>query len=102
MQLLVQASAGAGKSYLLKAIATRCLLKRVRFECCAPTGIAAANIGVEGTSVSAVTIHKLFLLTIGADNALDSKLDFGNANDPWVERLLAMQVLLLDEGQAHE
>ena len=98
LRLIVQADAGAGKSYLLKALAIRCLLKKVGFECAAPTGIAAANVEVEGTDVNAVTIHKLFQMTIGADNELESRLDFDNVNDPWVERLLGAQILLLDEG----
>ena len=97
-RLIVQADVGAGESYLLKAVALRCQLRKLRFECCAPTGIAAANIEVEGTDVAASTIHKFFNLNIGADNQPDTKLDLSNAADPTVNKLMEMQVLLLDEG----
>ena len=101
LHLVVQADAGAGKSYLLKAIALQCLLRRLCVECCAPTGIAAANLEIEGTSIAAVTIHKLFVLTPGLDNRWDTKLNFNNVDDTDVAKLMNMQVLLLDEGRAH-
>lgn len=60
LRLMVQASAGTGKSYLLTAVCIWCLLRRMTFKVGAPTGIAASNIEVPGTDVFATTIHTLF------------------------------------------
>ena len=43
---------------------------------CAPTGIAAANVEIEGTDVGAQTIHDLLDL----NTELESKLDFTKGN----------------------
>ncbi len=48
---------------------------------------------IEGTPVSASTIHNLFDL----DNTYASKLDFSKGNTEKVARLVQMEVLLLDE-----
>ena len=52
--------AGTGKSFLLTTVYLWCLLKRKKVKAAAPTGIAAANVEVEGTDVAATTIHALF------------------------------------------
>ena len=65
----------------------------MKVKAAAPTGIAAANVEVEGTDVAATTIHALFEL----DGELHSKMDFSKLDDPKVAFLLQLQVLLLDE-----
>ncbi len=70
-----------------------CILKKIRVKACCPTGIAAANISLDGTDVGASTVHSLFDL----DGDLTSKLDFSKVDDPKVAALLAMRVLLIDE-----
>jgi hypothetical protein len=59
----------------------------------APTGIAAANVEIEGTDVSANTIHTIFDL----DTEFKTKLDFAKLNNKKVAELMKMDVLLLDE-----
>ena len=78
MRLLVQASAGTGKSFLLTTLFLWCTLQGLRVCACAPTGIAAANIAVEGTDIGATTIHHLFELTTD----LETKLDFEEEGNP--------------------
>ena len=65
----------------------------MKVKAAAPTGIAAANIEIEGTDVAATTIHALFEL----DGELHSKMDFSKLDDPKIAFLLQLQVLLLDE-----
>ena len=66
------------------------------FSCraAAPTGIAAANIEVEGTDVFATTIHNMFDL----NPEYESTLDFTKDGTEKVRRLIDMQVLFLDEA----
>ena len=52
-------SAGTGKSYLLTSVYLWCLVNKKKAKAAAPTGIAAANVEIDGTSVSASTIHNL-------------------------------------------
>lgn len=59
----------------------------------APTGIAAANIEVDGTDIAATTIHALFEF----DAELQTKLDFARADNKKVALLTELQLLLLDE-----
>ena len=59
----------------------------------APTGIAAANVEIEGTDVSATTLHNLF----DFDQDYTSKLDFAKVTNTKVAALIRLQVLLLDE-----
>ena len=93
---IIQASAGTGKSYLLKAICIWCLLHKIPFKAAAPTGIAAANLEVEGTAVVATTIHTLFGLGFDPQK---SRLEWAKGqDDPEVDALLRMQLLLLDEA----
>jgi len=93
LRVMVQASAGTGKSFLLTTVYLWCLCKKMRVRSCAPTGIAAANIDLHGTDVSASTVHSLFDL----DGEMTTKLNFAKVDDPKVAALLAMQVLLIDE-----
>ena len=60
----------------------------------AQTGIAAANIEIEGTEVRACTIHTMFDL----DTESKSKLDFSKLANSQVAGLMALRVLLLDEA----
>ena len=55
LRLMVQASAGTGKSFLLTTVYLWCILNGKNAKACAPTGIAAANVEVEG---NALNIHK--------------------------------------------
>ena len=56
-------------------------------------GIAAANIEIPKTDVSAVTLHNLFEF----DGEYASRMDFAKTTNPKCRDLLLMQVLLLDE-----
>ena len=68
-----KASAGTGKSFLLKSVYLWCLLNKFKCKAAAPTGIAAANVEVAGTDVCATTIHSLFDLD---GDTYKTKLDF--------------------------
>ena len=94
LRLLVQASAGTGKSFLLSTVFLYCIVHGIKTKAAAPTGIAAANIEIEGTDVGATTIHALFDL----DGSFQSKLDFSKRDNLKVKALLEMQTLLLDEA----
>ena len=59
-------------------------------------GIAAANIEIDGTGVSAATIHNVFDL----DSDYKSSLDFSKPSVEKVGALLGLRVLLLDEARA--
>ncbi len=93
LRLLVQASAGTGKSYLLTTIYLWALLRGLRVRCAAPTGIAAANIEITGSDVKATTLHSLYDL----DGELTSRLDFAKISHPKVQEVMLIQVLLIDE-----
>ena len=94
LRLLVQASAGTGKSFLMTTIMLWCIVNDKKARAAAPTGIAASNIEIEGTSVSATTLHAMF----DFDTDLTTKLDFskGSANKK-IKELLELEVLFLDE-----
>ena len=92
-RVLVQASAGAGKSFLLETIGLWCAVNSFPFKACAPTGIAAANVEVPGTDVVATTIHYLFDL----DTDFKTKLDFSKLGNAKVKDVKKMRVLLIDE-----
>ena len=70
-----------------------CIVRGVSARAAAPTGIAAANVEIEKTPVSATTIHQMF--EFDSDNV--SKLDFAKVTHAKVAALIQMQVLLLDE-----
>ena len=57
LRMMVQASAGTGKSFVLTTVFLLCLVHRIKCKAAAPTGIAAANIDLEGTDVGATTLH---------------------------------------------
>ena len=63
---------GTGKSFLLTTVYLWCIVHGLSCKAAAPTGIAAANIEVEGTDVFASTLHNVFDL----DSAYNSNLDF--------------------------
>ena len=101
LRLMVQASAGTGKTFLLTTVALWCKVhgqtrhsEAMVAKAAAPTGIAAANIDLSGTDIAASTVHHLF----GMDSELQSKLDFGKPDDERVRELLRMRVFLLDEA----
>ncbi len=48
LRLMVQASAGTGKSFLLTTVYLWCIVHGKKAKACAPTGIAAANVEIEG------------------------------------------------------
>ena len=100
LRLLVQASAGTGKSFLLTTVYLWCIVKGKKAKACAPTGIAAANVEIEGTDVAATTIHAM----LDMDTDLKTKLDFAKVGHNKVAALLALEVLFIDEargGHAH-
>jgi hypothetical protein len=90
---MVQAGAGSGKSYLLMAVYLWCILNKKKCEAAAPTGIAAANIEIEGTNVRASTIHALCDL----DGKFRTRRDLTKMDDDVVRGLFALDVLALDE-----
>ena len=79
--------------FLLTTVYLWCLLNGKFVRACAPTGIAAANIELEGTKVSASTLHCLF----DFDGSFESRLDFSKTTNEKVGALIALEVLLLDE-----
>ena len=60
LRLMVQASAGTGKSFLLSSVYLFCIVHAFNCKAAAPTGIAAANIEIPRTDVRATTLHALF------------------------------------------
>ena len=93
LRLMVQASAGTGKSFLLTTVFLWCIVNGKKAKAAAPTGIAAANVEIEGTDVCANTIHTMFDL----DTEYKTKLDLAHMNNIKVLALMEMEVLLLDE-----
>ena len=89
----LQASAGTGKSFLLTTVFLWCILNDMNAKACAPTGIAAANIELEGTLVGASTMHNMF----DFDGSYASKLDFNKTSTDKVRALISLQVLFFDE-----
>ena len=81
------------RSFLLTTVFLYCLCRKIKVKAAAPTGIAAANVEVEGTDVNATTIHALLEL----DGELHSRLDFSKLDDEKVAFLMVLKVLLLDE-----
>lgn len=51
LRLMVQASAGTGKSFLLNTLFLYCLVRGLRRKAAAPTGIAAANNEIPRTEI---------------------------------------------------
>ena len=93
LRLMVQASAGTGKSFLLTTVFLWCIVNDKKCKAAAPTGIAAANVEIEGTDVAATTLHAMFDL----DTEFKTKLDFAKLDHAKVAVLMALQVLLIDE-----
>ena len=93
LRMMVQASAGTGKSYVLTSVYLWAILQGINVVAAAPTGIAAANIEVEGTEIAAMTLHNVFDLR----NDMKTGLDLSALTHPKVKKLHAMQLLLLDE-----
>ena len=95
LRLMVQASAGTGKSFLLSTVFLWCLVHGKITKAVAPTGIAASNIEIGGTEVTATTIHALFDL----DTEFVTKLDLSKLDHKKVAALMCLEVLLLDEAR---
>ena len=93
LRLMVQASAGTGKSFLLESLFLWCLCEKLKTKAVAPTGIAAANIGIDGCDVSACTLHYAFDL----DASTKSKLDFAKLSNTKVAEIMTLDVLFMDE-----
>ncbi len=70
-----------------------CLLNGKKVRACAPTGIAAANIELEGTVVSASTLHCFF----DFDGCYESRLDSSKTTNEKVDAVINLDVLMLDE-----
>ena len=69
-----------GRGFLLTTAYLYCILHGKKVRACAPTGIAAANIELEGTGVSASTLHSFF----DFDGSFESRLDFSKTTDETV------------------
>ena len=93
LRMMVQASAGTGKSFLLTSVYLWCILHDLKVAAAAPTGIAAANVDIPGTSVSATTLHNLFEM----DGEWHSQLDYAKLENKKVSTLMGMDVLMIDE-----
>ena len=65
-----------------------CILQGLSCKAAAPTGIAAANVEVEGTDVTATTLHALLEL----DGELKTKLDLAKLDHAKVAALMKLQV----------
>ena len=83
-----------GKSFLLESLFLWCLCENMRTKAVAPTGIAAANIDIEGCDVSACTLHYAFDL----DASTKSKLDFAKLSNTKVAQIMSLDVLFMDEA----
>ena len=83
-----------GKSFLLTTVYLYCLVHKIKVKAACPTGIAAANIEIEKTAVTATTIHNMFEF----DGEYKSRLDFAKLTNAKVADLITMEVLLLDEA----
>ena len=94
LRMVVQASAGTGKSFLLETVFMWCILKGHDVQAAAPTGIAAARLRVRKTKVKAATLYYVFALTV----EMESKLDASNLDDEATQRLAKMTLLILDEA----
>ena len=64
-----------------------CLVHGMECLAAAPTGIAAANIEIDGTDICAATLHSVFDL----DGAYKSKLDFTKPGADKVAAILKMK-----------
>ena len=93
--MMVQASAGTGKSFLLTSIYLWCVVHGMACKAAAPTGIAAANIEIDGTDICAATLHSVFDM----DSHYKSNLDFAKPGVDKVAAILNMKVLFIDEAQ---
>ena len=67
LRLMVQASAGTGKSFLLTTVYLWCIVHGKKAKACAPTGIAAANVDIEG-----ITFHWLYHSVLHKKHAIAS------------------------------
>ena len=97
LRLMVQASAGTGKSFLLTTVYLWCIVNEKKAKACAPTGIAAANVEIEGTEVAAQTIHALLDL----DYELQCKIDFAKLGNPKTSALMSLDVIFIDEAHSN-
>ena len=95
LRMMIQASAGTGKSFLLTSIYLWCVVHGMACRAAAPTGIAASNIEIDGTEICAATLHNVF----GLDSECSSSLDFTKPGVDKVAAILKMKVLLLDEAR---
>jgi len=93
LRLMVQASAGTGKSFLMTTVMLWCIVHGKKAQAAAPTGIAASNVEIEGTDVKATTLHAMFDL----DTDFVTKLDFAKMDSKKVKALMEIEVFLLDE-----
>lgn len=82
-----------GRGFLLTTVYLYCILNGKKVRACAPTGIAAANIELEGSAVSASTLHCFFDL----DGSYESRLDFSKTTNEKVDAVINLDVLMLDE-----
>ena len=75
-----------------------CIVHGLSCKAAAPTGIAAANVEVEGTDVTATTLHALLEL----DGELKTKLDLAKLDHAKVAALMKLQVSQEPQGEALE
>lgn len=91
--VLVSGKAGSGKSHLLKRFVSHLDTQKVKFQLCAPTAIAANNIGGQ-------TIHKLLGLGL-AEESSEKLLKLVKSNKfkyyKTYKFLMDTQILIIDE-----
>merc|ERR1712020_155755 len=83
----------AGKSFLLTTVFLWCLVEGIDTKAAAPTGIAAANVEIQGTQDSATTVHNLFDFT----SEHVSQLDFSTVTQAKMAAPIQLRLFLLDD-----
>lgn len=87
--VFLSGAAGTGKSHLLRFIIQNLQRSNSKFGVCAPTGVAAINVGGS-------TLHSFFGIGLG-QGSLDSLLKKVRKNKPALKRIKETEILLIDE-----
>ena len=77
---------------MLTSLYLWCVVHRMECLAAAPTGIAAANIEIDGTDICAATLHSVFDL----DGAYKSKLDFTKPGTDKAAAILKMKAFVVN------
>ena len=68
LRLVLQATAGTGRNFLLETLLLWCHLNGHTVRAAAPTGIAAARLRLPRTPVHASTLHWLCALSVDGES----------------------------------